>query len=294
MKDLKIGFVGQGFIGKNMADDFEERSFKTVRYSLDSEYVGNKDLIAECDIVFFALPTPTTPEGFDYSILKKEVGLVGKGKIAVIKSTVLPGTTEKIQKEHGDIFVLHSPEFLVASEARESARHPERNLVGVPVENKEYQEKAEKVLEVLPKAPYEKILLSKETELIKYIGNCFLYNKVVFMNMMYDLAKSIGADWTKVAEAVSGDSRIGKSHMNPAHASLEGKTRVGRGAGGYCFIKDFEAFFGFCIEKNLDPKSMRVLESIRDKNIDLLLSTQKDLDLLQGVYGESIIKNKSD
>ena len=38
----KIGFIGQGWIGKNYADDFERRGFKTVRYSLDKNYLPNK------------------------------------------------------------------------------------------------------------------------------------------------------------------------------------------------------------------------------------------------------------
>ena len=64
-----IGFIGQGFIGKNYADDFEQRNYKVVRYALEGTYAGNKDRIKECDIVFIAVPTPTTPEGFDLSIV---------------------------------------------------------------------------------------------------------------------------------------------------------------------------------------------------------------------------------
>ena len=98
-----IGFIGQGWIGKNYADDFEKRGYETVRYSLEKPYVDNKEKIKDCDLVFIAVPTPTTPTGFDDSILRQTVKLVGKGKIAVIKSTVLPGTTESIQRENPDI-----------------------------------------------------------------------------------------------------------------------------------------------------------------------------------------------
>ena len=98
-KKLLIGFIGQGFVGKNLADNFEERGYKIIRFSLDQEYKDNKDLISKCDIVFIAVPTPSTPKGFDYSIIMKVLPIVGKGKIAVIKSTILPGTTKKIQKK---------------------------------------------------------------------------------------------------------------------------------------------------------------------------------------------------
>ena len=64
-RDLKIGFIGQGWIGKNYADEFERRGFNIVRYSLDEEHKHNGDAIAECDVVFIAVPTPSTIEGFD-------------------------------------------------------------------------------------------------------------------------------------------------------------------------------------------------------------------------------------
>ncbi|MBI3627961.1 MAG: hypothetical protein HY220_04450, partial [Candidatus Sungbacteria bacterium] len=94
LKDLKIGFIGQGWLGKNYADDFEERGFPVVRYSLEEPYRANKDKIASCDIVFVAVPTPTTPQGFDGSLVSKVVPLVGEGKIAVVRSTLRPGFTK--------------------------------------------------------------------------------------------------------------------------------------------------------------------------------------------------------
>src|SRR5882672_9533688 len=104
---MKVGFIGQGFIGKNYADDFEDRGLDVVRYSLESQYVGNRDEISNCDVVFIAVPTPTTPQGFDYSLIREVLPLVKESKIAVIKSTVIPGTTEILQKEFPKIFILH-------------------------------------------------------------------------------------------------------------------------------------------------------------------------------------------
>ena len=271
-------------VGKNTADNFEGRGFEVVRYSLEPQYVANKNLIKTCDIVFIAVPTPTTPKGFDDSILRKEIKLAGEGKIVVIKSTILPGTTESIQKENPGIYVLHSPEFLVASKAREGTDNPERNLIGLPRDIEDYRAKAELVFSVLPRAPYAKIFLSKETELIKYVGNNFLHTKVVFMNLMYDIAQKIGADWQAVSEAVGKDSRIGSTHMNPVHASLDGKTKPGRGSGGHCFPKDFEAFLQFYQDNLSDPKGVEMLKVISDKNIELLKNSGKDAQILKEVY----------
>lgn len=276
----RIGFIGQGFIGKNYADDFEARGYEVVRYSQEPAYAGNKDAIAECDIVFVAVPTPTTPKGFDDSIVRAVVKHVGKGKIVVIKSTVLPGTTISIQKENPDVTVLHSPEFLTEANAAHDAAHPLRNIIGIPQDTESYRIKAAEVLAVLPKAPYELVCPSVESELIKYGGNCFLYTKVVFMNMLYDYAQSLGCDWNRVADALVHDPRIGTSHMKPVHAS-------GRGAGGHCFIKDFEALIqSYRTQVPGDAAGIAALEAFRDKNYDLLRSSGKDLDLLEGVVGK--------
>src|SRR4030042_5540602 len=150
-----IGFIGQGWIGKNYADNFAERGFNVVRYGLEEPYAQNGEHIKDCDIVFIAIPTPSTPQGFNAEILKKVIKKVGHGKIAVIKSTVFPGTTEQIQKENPDIFVLHSPEFLTESTASYDAANPIRNIVGIPVVNDNYHRKAADVMAGLARAPDE-------------------------------------------------------------------------------------------------------------------------------------------
>ena len=56
-----IGFVGQGFVGKSYADNFEKRGFSIVRYSLEEEYLGNKENLDKCEIIFVAVPQVGTP-----------------------------------------------------------------------------------------------------------------------------------------------------------------------------------------------------------------------------------------
>lgn len=276
---MKIGFIGQGWIGKNYADDFENRGYDVVRYALEEPYAVNKGAIALCDIVFIAVPTPTTESGFDDSIVRSVLPSVGKGKIAVIKSTIVPGTTEALQEAHPDIFVMHSPEFLVELTAAYDAAHPKRNIVGIPKDTDTYRAHAESVLSVLPEAPYKTIMRARDAEFVKYAGNCYLFTKVMFMNMLYDLVVGMGGDWDKIKEALIHDPRIGESHTQPVH-------KGGRGAGGHCFIKDFEAFRRMYDEHVTDPVGTAILSAEAQKNIQLLVASGKDLDLLQGVYGD--------
>lgn len=283
---MTIGFIGQGFVGKSMADDFEARGFSVMRYALEKEYVQNKDKISSCEIVFVCVPTPTTKDGFDYSIVENALSLIGKGHAGVIKSTILPGTTKKLQQKFPDIFVLMSPEFLTASQAAFDAAYPKRNIVGVPVDNETYKQKAEEVLAVLPFAPYKKICGSTDAELIKYGRNTLGFLRVVYVNMLYDLATKLGANWNDVREAMVADPDNGPTYMNPIH-------RSGRGAGGACFIKDFAAFRELYEEVVGDEKGLAVLTSLEKKNVELLVDTGKDFDLLKGVYGPEVTERKS-
>ncbi|KKW07553.1 MAG: UDP-glucose/GDP-mannose dehydrogenase dimerization [Candidatus Kaiserbacteria bacterium GW2011_GWC2_49_12] len=282
-----IGFVGQGWIGRAYADNFEERGYSVVRYSLEKEYVGNKNKIKDCDIVFIAVWTPTTPNGFDDSVIRSVLKLVGKGKIAVIKSTILPGTTEKIQEDFPEIVLLYGPEFLSVASHVHDAAHPFANLVGMSINDAKHLLAAERVTKVLPKAPFSQICSSTEAEIFKYSHNASGYMQIILFNIMYDLAKKLGANWDNVHRAILADPLISNRYAQPIHKS-------GRGAGGGCFIKDIAAL-KLHIKKHLpeDTLAHAVLEAAEQKNIELLTSTNKDLDLLIGVYGLNVVKRTS-
>lgn len=277
-----IGFIGQGWIGKTYSDDLERRGFEVVRYAKEEPYVQRAGDIARCDIVFVAVPTPTTPDGFDDSIVRGVLGLVGKGKTAVIKSTLLPGTTESIQRQYPDLVVMHSPEFLSVATAKHDAEHPTRNIIGIPVDSADHRARAAEVMAVLPAAPYSLICTARQAELIKYARNGLGLVRVVFVNLLYDLARELGADWEPIRQAMAADPDCGPTYVNPIHKS-------GRGAGGACFIKDFEALSRIYRDLVGDDLGSGVFDSLTAKNIDLLLRSEKDLDLLRGVHGDDVV-----
>jgi nucleotide sugar dehydrogenase len=280
--NVKVGFIGQGYIGKNYADDFENRGYNVVRYARSEPYNQNGDEIKDCDVVFIAVPTPTTPEGFDDSIIREVVRRVGKGKIAVIKSTILPGTTKSMQKERPNIIVLYSPEFLSETTAAHDAAHPFSNIVGMPVSDTAHKKAAAQVHKILPNAPYALTCDSTEAEIIKYTHNINAYAQVVMFNILYELTEKLGAHWDTVEEAIKADPLVSNRYASPVHKS-------GRGAGGNCFIKDFEAFSRFYKDRVKDAEGAAALVGLKKKNIDLLISSNKDIDLLKGVYGDDIL-----
>jgi UDPglucose 6-dehydrogenase len=282
-KELLIGFIGQGFIGKNMADDFAARGHKIVRYDNES-YRANKDLIKTCDFVFIAVPTPSTPQGFDGRILREVIKLVGDGKTAIIKSTIKIGMTEELQKKYPKKYILHSPEFLREKSAVSDTKFPPRNIIGY---TKKSKIKAAAVLKLLPKAPHNFLVNSREAELVKYMGNNFLFLKVIFGNIAYNLARNTKIDYQVVADIVGHDSRIGHGHLAVNHSS--GHTeKEGRGAGGHCFIKDMATFVEMFRESSSNSRQDKIaldlMKAVVKFNNQLLLDTKKDLDLLSGVY----------
>ncbi len=281
---LLTGFIGQGFVGKAHADDFVARGIPVVRYAKEEPYRGNREAVAACEVVFIAVPTPTTPRGFDLSIVESVIPLTAPGATVVVRSTILPGSTEDLAEKFPDRFLMHAPEFLREASAAEDAAHPERVIIGMAKDTSEYRAKAEAVRALLPAAPFSRIVPARTAELVKYAGNAFLYQKVVFANLLYDLSLALAVPYDELAVLLAADPRVGSSHLAVAHAS--GHTEeAGRGAGGHCFIKDFEALRRLYAARVGDRAGDTLLSAFVAKNNALLRGSGKDLDLLAGVYG---------
>lgn len=280
-----VGFIGQGYVGKNYANDFEKRGFRVVRYALEQPYRANKEKIKECDIVFIAVPTPTTPKGYDASIVEKSIGLVREGATVVIKSTMLPGTTRRFQELYPTRVIFFSPEYLSVATAAHDAAHPFASIVGTPSSGKAHMRAAKKVINILPKAPFSMICSAEEAEISKYAHNVNGYMQILTFNLMYDMAEKMGANWQRVEQAIKADPYIPSRYASPLHKS-------GRGAGGACFIKDYAAFARQYKKLVGGKKQASFLKGAEEYNLALLLSTKKDLDLLEGVYGKGVSRKK--
>jgi UDP-glucose 6-dehydrogenase len=277
---MKIGCTGQGFVGKNTADNFEQRGYEVVRYALETEYQNNAAKIAECDMVFIAVPTPTTPEGFDFSIVKEVLGLVADGAVAVIKSTILPGTTRVLQDAFPNKIVLFSPEFLCEKTAAYDVAHPMMNVIGLSYDSAGHRKAAEGVMKVLPPAEHNFIVSAQAAELFKYAHNLNGYFRVILSNLLYEVAEKSAVDWGDVKTMMDSDIMMSPYYNSPIHKS-------GRGAGGHCFIKDMAAF-RHLYEKMVpeDVLGVEVFKIVEKKNVSLLKATNKDQELVEGVYGK--------
>lgn len=284
----KIGFIGQGWIGKNYADDFEERGYKVVRYDIE-KFKDNLAELKTCPVVFVAVPTPSTTKGFDDSILINAIeSATIDGQVIIIKSTIKLGTTDKIQAMFPERYLIHSPEFLTEKTARHDVAKPPRNILGYTAKS---QPVCGRIMNILPIAAYETIVPCREAEFVKYMGNIWFYFKVMAINAFYDIASKNNLDYAVLKDMLHADPRVGRSHSDPVHQG-------GRGAGGHCFIKDMSAFREMYEDLIMSSQSsdkeereqffagLEMIKSLEDYNKTLLKKSAKDLELLKGVYGE--------
>lgn len=277
---MKFGFVGQGYIGKNMADDYEERGYEVVRYALEEPYKQNAKLIADCDAVFIAVPTPTADYGVDSSIVEASVELAGDDSVVIIKSTIAPGTTARIQEKYPKKTILFSPEFLSKATAPEDARNPLFNIIGLPVVSDTHKKAAAVILKTLPQTKNTFTVRANSAEQFKYIHNVHGFIRIVMANLFNDWAGKIEADWEEIMPMMDVNPMMSPYYNQPIH-------KTGRGAGGGCFIKDYLAFRKQYEEHMEDDDlGLGILRALEEKNLELLRDSEKDQHIVLEVYGE--------
>jgi UDPglucose 6-dehydrogenase len=201
--------------------------------------------IAEADIIFVAVNTPTKTYGvgagraadmrYIESVARTIAETATGNKIIVEKSTIPVKTAETIKdilaaNSRGCKFeVLSNPEFLAEGTAVADLMAPDRVLIGG--ERTPGGEAAAKTLaDVYARwVPRDRIIITNlwSSELSKLVANAFLAQRISSINSMSALCEATGADIDEVAHAIGRDSRIGSKFLK---ASV--------GFGGSCFQKD--------------------------------------------------------
>lgn len=256
-KKYKIGIIGIGFVGGALKRYFESMGLKPLFYDKYKK-INLPGEMNKTDIIFIAVPTPYNfKTGSDLSAVKEAVGIIKDKKIIVIKSTLIPGTTERLQKKYPQHKILFNPEFLREVSAYKDFIHPDRQILGITKKSKNV---AKNIINLLPKAPYQEIMRAREAEMVKYMANSFLSMKVIFANEFYDLCQKLGIDYDKVKEGVAKDLRIGESHLEVFYENY-------RGYGGSCFPQDVNAIIHFASSKKVN---MQLLKRTRQVNRKLL------------------------
>ena len=246
-----------GYVGGALDYWFRREQKDKVNLFVYDKYkkIGSVEEINKADIVFICVPTPYHKSGgYDDSAIIESLKNLKSPKIVVLKSTILPGSTEKFQRRFLKYNILFNPEFLKAKTAKADFVKPQRQIIGYTKKSKKL---ASKILKLLPKAHFTRIMPATEAEMVKYFGNAFLANRVVFANQIYDLCRTLGIDYENVKEAAGADPRVGTSHFD---IFVSGK----RGYGGGCFPKDMKAFIDFAKKKGVEPKLLKIIDKINE------------------------------
>ncbi|MEY7851227.1 UDP-glucose 6-dehydrogenase AglM [Natrarchaeobius sp. A-rgal3] len=269
-----------------LADRIAEHAGSRLRAT--TEYAA----VRETDLTLLCLPTPQSDDGsLELAPMRAGTEMLGEAlaetleteeetHLVVVKSTVLPGTTEDVvgpilEAETGTrigegIDLAMNPEFLRMGTAVEDFLEPDKVVIGA---------RSERATTAL-KALYAPILERKETdlvetdvreaELIKYANNAFLASKVSLVNELGNVAKEYGADAYEVLEAVGLDDRISERFM-----------RSGLGWGGSCFPKDVDALRAGAREQGYEPELLDAVVAVNDaqpRRLVELLADHVDLE----------------
>jgi len=253
----KVGIVGIGMVGGAALRYFQKKDGLEIFLYDKGQNLGSQEEVNKAEVIFVCVPTPYLKDGsgFDLSYVEETLSWLSGEKVVVIKSTILPGTTEMLQKKYPRHKLLMNPEFLTEETADQDMSYPDRQIVG-------YTEKSHDVagdlIQLLPLAPFERILPATEAELVKYFGNTWFSVKVSFANQMYDICQALGADYDRMVEASAADKRIGRTHLNVWHKGY-------RGYGGKCLPKDIKAFIQLANSKGVDLKLHKAAEYINEE-----------------------------
>ena len=234
MKTATIGIVGGGVVGKAMAALF---GGEAIVYDVQPGFCHDRAAINACRIAFVCVPTPSDESGACDTSVVEEVLCWLETPLIVLRSTVPPGTTDRLRKQHCKRLVFQ-PEYL-----GETSRHVYRDMserdfivLGGPPED------ASAVADVYKRHVNAMVRFhfcdARTAELAKYMENAFFATKVTFVNEFYDIARRMGVDYNHLREIWLADGRISPDHTDVYPAA--------RGFGGKCLPKDLSAILHVC------------------------------------------------
>ena len=269
MKNYKLGVIGHGYVGESQSFAFSP-SFDVRVYDKDSlKSTHSLNEVLDSDFIFVCVPTPMKKDGSqDLSFVENFFKTAKEGPIYIIKSTVIPGTTNLLNEKFKNLKIIFSPEFLTERTAKLDILTQTRIILGG---DKNLTSKVRKIYDIRFK---NKTIIETDSltaEYIKYMNNTFFASKVSIMNEFYRLANHLGVDWETALYGFVSDQRIGDSHLNVP--GPDGKL----GFGGTCFPKDINAFISFAKKNNIN---MNVLEAAWKTNLEV--RPERDWENLKG------------
>lgn len=254
----KIAIIGLGYVGGALNCYFQARGTQAALFDPPKGH-HDTSVLTDAEVVFVAVPTPfyLDGSGFDDSYIRAALTTIpGEGKVVVIKSTLKPGTTEKLQADFPHHRLLCNPEFLTEDRAEQDMQFPNRQLVGYTAQSKN---DADHIMALLPRAPFERILPATAAEMVKCATNAFYGLKVAYANQLYDLCQKAGVDYEEIKPCIQAEPWMGGSmHWEVIHRGY-------RGYGGKCLPKDTRMFLQTAEELGIDLSILKQSETYNNE-----------------------------
>ena len=249
---MKIGIIGKGFVGNAISVGFESQGHEILVH--DTKLNTKIEDVMEAKLIYICVPTPSSEDGscntdIVESVLGELSELNYKGAVCV-KSTIVPGTTQKFRQIFGNLNLNFVPEFLREKTAVEDFLH-NNNVLVIGSEDEEVIELVKESHGTLP--THTVTMTSTEAELTKYFSNTYKAMRVTFANAFYNLCQSMGSDYDKVKDAFLFHG-IGDGHY------LRVNKQFG-GYGGTCLPKDSKALAKLVDELGLPMDIFKVIVS---------------------------------
>ena len=248
----KIGVVGLGYVGKAQVELWRYSNIYYVRGYDPHLLEGNKPTINTCDLAVVCVPTPMKKNGVcDTSILEETLKWLDV-PVILIKSTVPPGTTRRLQAKYKKRLVF-SPEFI--GENKYWSPHGfDKSALALPFyilggDDENIKFVYDLLLPVLGPSKEYRFTTFEEAEMTKYMCNTYGATKVVWANEMKNICDILGIEYHKVRELWALDPRVEKFHT----AVFEDSP----GFSGKCYPKDINAIVEAARNAGYDPKFLR-------------------------------------
>lgn len=276
INDIKVDLINNGkpTIIERDIELIIEQQFKNKKIKATKDY---KSAIKNTDISIICVGTPSTPEGhLNLEHIYKTAEQIGEAikekesfHIAIIRSTVLPGTNIKvgeiIEKTSGKqrnkgFAVASNPEFLREGTAVNDYYNPPVTVLGSD------NEKALNILSEIyarVNGPIE-IVDIKVAEIIKYVNNSYHALKVVFANEVGNICKKLNIDSHEVMRIFCMDKQLNISdyYFKPGFAY-----------GGSCLSKDLKALKTLAHDQYLDSSVLNSIEKSNSYQKQIALNT---------------------
>lgn len=255
-----IAIVGYGYVGKAMYE-FYAPKYKTIFYDPFVEGSCSKEDVNAADLAVVCVFTPEAPDGAcDTSIVEEVITWI-ETPVILIKSTIAPGTTDRLKKATGKRIVF-SPEYIGESDY-DTGRHNFNKSVknagfmtfgGDPLDVDYCIALAVPIFG--PNKTYH-VTDALTAELAKYMENCFFATKLVFCYEFERICRGFGASYNAVRECWLLDPRMETSHSG---VFLQNKEPFS----GKCLPKDLKAITAAATTAGYSPEFLR---SVWENNV---------------------------